>query len=187
MADLSTHMYFASMMLKEFNIAIDDDDFFVGAVAPDSVRESDKFKELHLLEYNNEIQIQALHDFSNSALNSKNKSFYLGYLTHLFLDYYYDEFKDTIYIFQFELKEEIINAITEIKRYNHQLDIGPDSLDITRLSKSEFGYVEDAYKSLVEYLNMNGLAQEAPAPPGYLALMQDVKAAFLSENFSLCK
>lgn len=187
MADLTTHLHFAQMVIDDLEGEIDQLMYYVGTVTPDTSKDSALFREHHLLNIEGKIQIEMLRGFSDDIIDSDFRSFYLGYLVHLYVDYYYDAHRSELYLSRLTSIDEKIAALNAIKHYNQQIIRELDPIIDLHPTMKEFSYFDEAYTILEAHLLHASFAPDAEAPPEYLVLLAKIKNAFLNEGFSVVK
>jgi len=90
MPPISTHMHFGKNFIESFEDEIDKRSFILGMVSPDTFGDYDTFEEFHCLDEDGNIDVRDFYEkFDLKKLNLQQKSFILGYYSHLWFDEYY--------------------------------------------------------------------------------------------------
>jgi hypothetical protein len=121
MPDLTTHLFFSIKLYNKNPYITNETDFLLGVIAPDCILNDEFIKKSHFLSDEDKIDTETLKNLQGMLYSIEpNYSFYFGYLTHLYLDYYFDKYSDTIFLFKIESQESKINTLRKIKSYNMQ-------------------------------------------------------------------
>lgn len=90
MPPISTHMHFGKIFIENLDDEIDIHSFILGMASPDTFIDDDTFEEFHCLDEDGNIDVRDFYEkFDLKKLNLQQKSFILGYYSHLWLDEYY--------------------------------------------------------------------------------------------------
>lgn len=90
MARISTHMHFSKLMLENSEDEVDICNFLLGLVSPDIYIDDETNEKYHYLDEDGDIDVKEFYEsFNWESLNFKEKSFVLGYYSHLWFDEYY--------------------------------------------------------------------------------------------------
>lgn len=158
MPPISTHMHFGKMLLESADDEVDKRSFVLGLVAPDTMENEDDYEDYYCLDEDGNIDVRDFYEkFDFKKINLHQKSFILGYYTHLWLDEYYkfNASKLTIHN-KFDLNdEELNNALKNLVKYydekvinhyyddikdsimNHDLDLGLEPIKHINLTKTK--------------------------------------------------
>ncbi|MBP1924645.1 hypothetical protein J2Z76_000498 [Sedimentibacter acidaminivorans] len=90
MPPISTHMHFGKIFIENSEDEIDILSFILGIVSPDTFSDDDTFEEFHCLDEDGNIDVREFYEkFDLKKLNLQQKSFVLGYYSHIWFDEYY--------------------------------------------------------------------------------------------------
>jgi len=90
MPPISTHMHFGKIFIENSEEEIDIRSFILGMVSPDTFSDDETFEEFHCLDEDGNIDVREFYEkFNLKNLNLQQKSFVLGYYSHLWFDEYY--------------------------------------------------------------------------------------------------
>lgn len=90
MPPISTHMHFGKIFIENSEDEIDILSFIIGIVSPDTFSDDDTFEEFHCLDEDGNIDVREFYEkFDLKKLNLQQKSFVLGYYSHIWFDEYY--------------------------------------------------------------------------------------------------
>lgn len=90
MPPISSHMHFGKIFIENSEDEIDIRSFILGIVSPDTFSDEDTFEEFHCLDEDGNIDVRDFYEkFDLKKLNLEQKSFILGYYSHLWFDEYY--------------------------------------------------------------------------------------------------
>lgn len=90
MPPISTHMHFGKIFIENSKDEIDIHSFILGMVSPDTFSDNDTFEEFHCLDEDGNIDVRDFYEkFDLKKLNLQQRSFILGYYSHLWFDEYY--------------------------------------------------------------------------------------------------
>ena len=90
MPPISTHMHFGKIFIENSEDEIDIRSFILGIVSPDTFSDDDTFEEFHCLDEDGNIDVREFYEkFDLKKLNLQQRSFILGYYSHLWFDEYY--------------------------------------------------------------------------------------------------
>ena len=104
MPNLTTHIHFALLFFERARYTIYLPALIEGAVAPGIRLGQDTFTNSH--------SIGAGNDISREESITGSFSYRLGYLSHSFLDHYFDAYRADIFLFQSPSKEERMRRIS---------------------------------------------------------------------------
>lgn len=109
MPNLTTHIHFALLFFERAQYDIHLPALFEGAIGPG----------FHSAQYMDAHSIGADHDRSIEEFDIDSFSYRLGYLSHSFLDHYFDAYRTEIFLFKSPVKEERMRAVS----MSEQIDI----------------------------------------------------------------
>lgn len=119
MPPISTNMHFGKLFIENSKSKIDIPSFIIGMVFPDTINEDD-FEELHTFDEDGNIDVREFYEqFNFKNLNLIQKSFVLGYYSHLWFDEYYkfNASKLTIHNYVDMTDEELGAAVKTILKF----------------------------------------------------------------------
>lgn len=90
MPPISTHMHFGKIFIENSEDEIDILSFILGIVSPETFSDDDTFEEFHCLDEDGNIDVREFYEkFDLKKLSLQQKSFILGYYSHIWFDEYY--------------------------------------------------------------------------------------------------
>jgi hypothetical protein len=187
MPDLTTHLFFSIKIFNKGFNGINKKDFLLGVIAPDCIRSEEFIKKYHFLNTEGKIEIDTLKNLYAQISNVEtNCSFYLGYLTHLYLDYYFDENKDNIFLYNIDSNEDKVNLMKKIKNYNIKKNEAFFKEDIENATNLSYEHLEQAVNRLNELMFLKSdfdTIDNFEALNDYIDLIDRVVSDFQREEF----
>lgn len=90
MPRFSTHMHFGKLLIESTDDEIDIRSFILGLAAPDTFIDDETFEDYHFADEDGDIDVRAFYEsFDWDSFGLEQKSFVLGYYSHLWLDEYF--------------------------------------------------------------------------------------------------
>lgn len=107
MPNLTTHIHFALLFAERTQVDIHLAALVEGSVAPGLHPKKNAFSNVHFPGMHHDIPTDTpfIHEEKKES-DIDSFSFHLGYLSHFFLDHYFDAYRAEIFLFQSPLKEE---------------------------------------------------------------------------------
>lgn len=127
MPPISTHMHFGKIFIENSDEEIDIHSFMLGTVSPDTFCDEDTFLDFHCIDEDGNIDVREFYEqFDMKKLNLQEKSFILGYYSHLWLDEFYkfNASKLTVHNTDDLLDDELSTAIKSLVIYYNAKAIG---------------------------------------------------------------
>lgn len=120
MPRISTHLHFGKLLLESSDDEVDIRSFIFGIIAPDTFTNDEEFQKLHYLDEDGDIDVKEFYKkFNLNKLNLEQKSFIIGYYSHLWLDEYckFNASKLTVHNKNNLLDEELGHAVKNLLFY----------------------------------------------------------------------